>query len=189
MFRQTSKINWQKLGRVFIFIDAANLESAVKDLGWWIDYLKLKSLFSSAELVEIRDYCVAHNTLNQNNFFTFLKKNGFILITKPLKIIKEEDIQKGDIRKANFDVEIAVDSILLQNDFDVLVLFSGDSDFHYLIKKLQEKNKKVIVISTKHHVSKELIETSDRFIDLKKIRKVIERKGEITKSPSFATGG
>ena len=75
-------------GRVLVMIDAANLESSVKDLGWWIDYIKLRNLFSDEKLIEIRNYCVHHNTDNQNRFFTFLKKNKFVLITKPLKIIK-----------------------------------------------------------------------------------------------------
>lgn len=45
-------------GRVLVMIDAANLESSVKDLGWWIDYVKLRNLFNKERLVEIRDYCV-----------------------------------------------------------------------------------------------------------------------------------
>jgi len=122
-------------GRVLVLIDAANLESSVKCLGWWIDYIKLRDLFKSNDLIEVRDYCVRHNTDNQNKFFTFLKRNEFILITKPLKIIKAEDISRGDIRKANFDVEIAVDVMEMIDKFDTLVLFSGDSDFDYLLKK------------------------------------------------------
>jgi len=163
-------------GRILVIIDAANLESSVKSLNWWIDYIKLKELFDGNRLVEIRDYCVHHGTKNQNNFFTFLKRNGFILITKPLKIIKQEDIERGDIRKANFDVEIAIDVMKMADKFDTLVLFSGDSDFNYLLKDLKARNKKVIVISAKHHIAKELIVSSDKYIDIKKLRWLIERK-------------
>lgn len=88
--------------------------------------------------MEIRDYCVRHDTDNQDQFFTFLKRNGFTLITKPLKIIKKENVDKGDIRKANFDVEIAVDSMEMQSSFDTFVLFSGDSDFDCLLKKIEK---------------------------------------------------
>lgn len=163
-------------GKTLVIIDAANLESSVKSLGWWIDYVKLRDLFDTQKLVEIRDYCVAHNTDNQNKFFTFLKKNGYKLITKPLKIIKAPEIEKGDIRKANFDVEITIDVLEILDKFDTLVLFSGDSDFDYLIRKLRAKSKRIIVISTKHHISKELITSSNKYIDLKKLRKLIERK-------------
>jgi len=34
------RINLNKYlkGKILVIIDAANLESSVKDLGWWIDY-------------------------------------------------------------------------------------------------------------------------------------------------------
>ena len=163
-------------GRILVVIDAANLESSVKDLGWWIDYAKLRNLLDGNKLVQVRNYCVHHGTANQNNFFTFLKKNGYILITKPLKIIKQKEIKKGDLRKANFDVEIAVDVMEMADKFDTLVLFSGDSDFDYLIKILKSKGKRVVVISTKYHISKELIESGSKYIDLKKLREKIERQ-------------
>ena len=163
-------------GRVLVMIDAANLESSVKDLGWWIDYIKLRNLFSDEKLIEIRNYCVHHNTDNQNRFFAFLKKNKFVLITKLLKIIKQEDISKANLRKANFDVEIAVDAMDMAEKFNTLVLFSGDSDFDYLIKTLKNKNKKVIVISTKYHIAKELITSGNKYVDLRKLKAFVERK-------------
>ena len=165
-------------GRILVMIDAANLESSVKDLGWWIDYIRLRNLFDDKKLVEIRNYCVHHGSENQNKFFTFLKKNGFVLITKPLKIIKQEDILKDNLRKANFDVEIAVDALETADKFDTLVLFSGDSDFDYLIKVLKNKNKKVMVISTKYHIAKELIMSSNKYVDLRKLRMLVERKNK-----------
>jgi uncharacterized LabA/DUF88 family protein len=58
-------------GKILLIIDAANLESSVESLGWWIDYIKLRDLFDKERLVEIRDYCVAHNTNNQNKFSPF----------------------------------------------------------------------------------------------------------------------
>jgi len=165
-------------GKIAVFIDAANLESSVKSLGWWIDYVKLRDIFPKEDLVEIRDYCVRHNTDNQDQFFAFLKINGFTLITKLLKVIKDNDIDRGDIRKANFDVEIAVDAMEMQESFDTFVLFSGDSDFDYLLRKLRNSGKIVIVVSVKNHISKELIDSSDKYIDLKKLKMLIERKNK-----------
>ena len=62
------------------------------------------------------------------------------------------------------------------DSFDTLVLFSGDSDFDYLLKNIQGKGKNTLVISTSHHVSRELIERSHKYVDLKKIKELIERK-------------
>jgi uncharacterized LabA/DUF88 family protein len=79
------------------------------------------------------------------------------------------------VRKANFDVEIAVDALLLLADYSTLVLFSGDSDFAYLVQVLRSRGKHVVVISTKNHVSRELIAASHKYVDLRHIRSAISR--------------
>jgi len=63
----------------------------------------------------------------------------------------------------------------LISKYDVLVLFSGDSDFDSLIKKLRKEGKKVIVVSSRYHISKELIDSCNKYIDIKKLRSYIER--------------
>ena len=56
--------------RTYIFIDAANLESSVKSLDWWIDYRKLYKFFKTkTKLAGIRHYCVRHNDKRQDEFF------------------------------------------------------------------------------------------------------------------------
>jgi len=106
---------------------------------------------------------------------TVLKKLGYKLVTKPVKIIKKEKNQ-SHVRKANFDVEIAVEAMKRVNQYKSLVLFSGDSDFDYLLKELKKHGKKIFVVSLKHHIAKELIRSADYYFDLKKIKAVIERK-------------
>src|SRR5438132_1504359 len=83
-------------GRAYVCIDAANVESAAKDLEWHIDYRKLKALFATDGFVGIRHYCVRHGTSNQDAFFTFLKRAGYTLVTKPLKRIKADDPAEAD---------------------------------------------------------------------------------------------
>jgi len=59
-------------------------------------------------------------------------------------------------RKCDFDVEIARDVFNLSNDFEHLVLFSGDGDYAALVKDLIiNKSKKVIVVFAPGHVGKE----------------------------------
>jgi len=178
MRKKKKQFNWKSLGRILVCIDAANLENSVKDLGWWVDYKKLYNFFKKqTKLVEVRHYCVRFNNQQHEKFLTVLKRAGIRLVTKPLKIIKKEDIERGDIRKANFDVEIAVDTLLLSGKYDTFVLFSGDSDFDYLIKVLKkEERKTVIVISTKHHISRELISRCSFYLDLKRLKKFFQRR-------------
>ena len=73
-------------------------------------------------------------------------------------------------------MEITIDVMEMADKFDTRVLFSGDSDFDYLIKILKSKGKKAVVISIKYHISKKLIKSGSKYIDLKKLREKIERQ-------------
>ena len=160
-------------GRVIVFVDAANLECSLKELKWHMDYQKFYDYFSkNTNLYAIRFYCVRFDNAEQGNFFTALKKMGFKLVTKKMKIIRDGNTT---IRKANFDVEITYDALELREKYDTLVLFSGDSDFEYLIKKLRGYKKSTIVVSASYHISKELIYCCKKYIDLKKLRNEFER--------------
>lgn len=163
-------------GKVAVFIDAANLELSAKDRGWKVDYRKLyKWLKVTDKLKYIGFFTVRFDNKSHDAFLTILKKTGYKLVTKPLKVIKNKS-KAGHTRKANFDVEIAVEAMKQITFFDTMILFSGDSDFDYLLKELKKQGKRVIVVSTKYHISRELIKRADRYIDLRKIKKVIERK-------------
>lgn len=65
-------------------------------------------------------------------------------------------------RKCDFDVEIARDAFNLSNDFEQLVLFSGDGDYAALVEDLVSKGKKVIVVFAPGHIGKEYDEMKER---------------------------
>ena len=66
-------------------------------------------------------------------------------------------------RKCDFDVEIARDVFNLSNDFEHLILFSGDGDYAALVEDLTiNKNKKVIVVFAPGHVGKEYEKLSEQ---------------------------
>ena len=161
-------------GKTAVFIDAANIELSAKDLNFRIKYKNLyKWLSSQGELNYVGFYTARFENKEHDNFLTMLKKNGYKLVTKKLKVIRNKD--NSHLRKANFDVEIAVDALKYVGNYQTIILFSGDSDFAYLIDYLHKIGKKVIVASLKHHISKELIERSDYYLDLSRIKKEIKR--------------
>lgn len=164
-------------GKTAVFIDAANIELSAKDLGFKVDYQKLLSwLESEAKIIYIGFYTVRFNSKEHDAFLTFLKRTGYKLVTKPIKLIKNRK-DGGHLRKANFDVEISVDVMRRLVNFDSCILFSGDSDFNYLIKELKKSGKLVVVASLKYHISKELIESAHFYLDLHKIKSKIQREG------------
>src|SRR4030042_1703863 len=151
--------------RVYIFIDAANLERSVQDIKvnekdakeigvnndeviWRVDYKQFKDFFESiCDCGMVKFYSVNFQTRSHINFLTFLKRVLHIAMeTKPLKEY-EDHTEECPHRKANFDVEIAVDATFEMDNYETLILFSGDCDFEYLIKFLRKHNKNVIVFS------------------------------------------
>jgi len=173
-------------GKVFVYIDAANLEKSVQDmwvnpkdvpndfknytadhLHWRIDYQKFHHFFKSiGDLKEIKFYSADFQTESHHKFLWFLNKVlKFKLGTKPLKQYNDHTPQQPH-RKANFDVEISVDATFKLNQYDTLILFSGDCDFEYLLRFLRGQNKIAIVFSRTGHVAKELPPASSYYFDL-----------------------
>ena len=96
------------------------------------------------------------------------RKNGFKAVTKPIQWIKhylssdEKSIYKSPllkdkiktdkkgsfitIPKCNFDVEMCLDIVRLQDKYDTVCVFTSDNDFTPLIEYLIKRGKKVILI-------------------------------------------
>jgi len=69
-----------------------------------------------------------------------------------------------------------VDILLAVNDFDVLILFSGDSDFVYLIKVLQKLfQKRVIVYSSRRTISWEIKLAANNYLFFEDLKTKIKR--------------
>jgi uncharacterized LabA/DUF88 family protein len=81
--------------------------------------------------------------------------------------------------KGNMDIELAVDAMRLADNLDHVVLFSGDGDFRSLVEALQQKGRRVSVVSTlvsrPPMVADELRRQADQFIDLSELRAEVGR--------------
>src|SRR3989338_8655481 len=153
-------------GRVVVYIDAANLERSVKDM-----FVRPDDVPDNLKNLPTDTLCWSVDYKKLNEFFRYLLDKGlkFKLITKPIKEYGDHTINAPH-RKANFDVEIAVDSTFSMKDFDTLILFSGDCDFDYLIKFLRGNEKVVIGFSRSGHVAKELPPALSHYFDIANFR-------------------
>lgn len=89
---------------------------------------------------------------------------GYVVKAKEVKRIRLED--NTFEWKGNLDVELTIDVLGNINNFDTLILMSGDSDFAALLDTVKAQMKRVIV---KGHISKELLDRA-KYINLKKLK-------------------
>jgi uncharacterized LabA/DUF88 family protein len=108
-------------------------------------------------------------------FLTWLRRNGFRVITKPLKRFNDGST-KGDL-----DMELAVDLLTQVQHIDVAVIVSGDGDFTYLVDRAQRLGLRVEIASTPRYTAIELMEIADRYIDLEASLRVfsLDRSGAV----------
>ncbi len=162
-------------GRTYVFIDASNIYHSQKTLGWKIDFLKLKKyLENNTDLVKIFYYTAYDPRYKkQRKFLDFLEIIGYIVRKKKVKFIKNSNKEEGGFHKGNLDVELTIDAMENKDKFQTFILFSGDSDFEAVIKHMKAYGKNCIVISTKGHISIELIKQA-KYIDIKKLENEIK---------------
>jgi len=168
-------VDWSQCGRVLVLIDAANIGKGAQHSGFKVRYRQLARLFrEQSQLVDIRFYTADFETDAHQGFLRSLQHFGYRVVSKPVKVISTGKSQV--IRKANFDVEMAVDAMEILSCYDTLVLFSGDSDFAYLVRHLQSKGKRVVVCSMRGNVARELIKSTDQYVDLYELGADVVRK-------------
>jgi len=162
-------------GRVYVFIDAANIFYAQQTLGWRISYGKLMQYFKKECGKHTKCFIYAaydENRQSERKFLDMLDINGYILRTKAIKKIRIS--ASRDKYKGNLDMELAFEIVDLLDKYDTAVLMSGDSDFSVPIDRIKKKGKRIIVMSTRGRISRELLERA-KYIDLRKIKDEISQ--------------
>ena len=164
-------------GRVAIFIDGSNRFYAALQLGVEIDYTKLLCrLTAGSRLLRSFFYTGVDRTNDkQQGFLLWMRRNGYRVIAKDLVQLPDGS------KKANLDVEIAVDMMALVGSYDTAVLVSGDGDLAYAVNAVSYRGARVEVVSLRSMTSDSLINVSDRYIDLEAIKEDIQK----TPRPSY----
>jgi uncharacterized LabA/DUF88 family protein len=153
-------------GRVAIFIDGANLFYAVGELGIRIDYTKfLKYLVGNDTLFRAIYYTgVEAADEKQRGFLLWMRHHGFRVVSKPV-------LQRPDgSKKANLDVEMAMDIVSLGGQYDTVVLVGGDGDLACALGKVSDCRARVEVVSLRSMTSEALIDVADSYVDLEEIK-------------------
>ncbi|KKR89250.1 MAG: hypothetical protein UU85_C0004G0091 [Candidatus Wolfebacteria bacterium GW2011_GWA2_42_10] len=160
--------------RVGIFIDIQNLYHCAKHLYHGrVNYKELiRSLVDNRQLIRAIGYVVkSESAEGEAAFFEVLEKTGIELRVKDLQIFA------GGVKKADWDVGMAVDAIRMASFLDVIILATGDGDFVPLVEYLKwGLGRQVEVAAFGRSTSSKLKEATDLFIDLDSMPKIILKR-------------
>jgi uncharacterized LabA/DUF88 family protein len=145
--------------------------------GWFFDPRRVLEYFINGKntaLVNAFWYTGIKDPQDQRGFRDALISLGYTVRTKVLKEYYD-DVSGRYSQKANLDIEIVIDMFNTVEQYNHVVLFSGDGDFERAIELLRSKNTHITVVSTEGMIARELRNATDRYIDLNDIREYIEK--------------
>ena len=149
--------------RVGVLVDVANLYHSAKNLfGAKVNFKEvLRTAVEGRKLIRAIAYVIRSESEEERAFFSALDKQGFEAKSKDLQIFA------GGVKKADWDVGIAVDAIKLADRLDTIIIVSGDGDYVPLVRYLQEnKGCRVEVAAFAKTTSSKLLEICEDFTDL-----------------------
>lgn len=159
--------------RVAVLIDVQNLYHSARAL--FQKRVNFKELLTSAvgerQLIRAFAYVVRTKTGEEKPFFEALTKLGIEMRVK--------DLQEyyGGMKKADWDVGLAVDAIKTSEIVDVVIVASGDGDYVPLVEYLKNQGRRVEVFAFGKSASAKLKESADEFVDLSENPKKFLIKG------------
>ena len=118
----------------YAFIDGQNVNLAVRDQGWTLDWIKFRKYLK--DKYRITDAYLFIGYVEGNaNLYRSLQKYGYILIFKPTM-----ELPDGRV-KGNVDAELVLHAMIEYDNFDQAVIVTGDGDFYCLIEYLRNQGK------------------------------------------------
>jgi uncharacterized LabA/DUF88 family protein len=121
----------------------------------------------------------------QQRFLMWMRHHGYRVLTK--EVVQQPDGSK----KANLDVEIAVDLMKLAPFYDTAVLVSGNGELAYAVEAVSYRGVRVELVSLRSMTRESLLNICDRYVDLETIKEDIQKTRGISecktiKQPSLA---
>jgi len=148
--------------RVAVLMDVQNMYHSAKNI--FQARVNFKAVLTAAvagrKLIRALAYVIKTESGEEQNFFDALTKIGIEIKSKDLQIFP------GGMKKADWDVGIAIDALELSKRTDAVVLISGDGDFVPLVNYLKMNGAQVEVAAFGQSTSSRLIQAADEFTDL-----------------------
>jgi uncharacterized LabA/DUF88 family protein len=131
----------------YAFIDSQNLNLAIHELGWKLDFARFRVYLKDKFQVEKAYIFIGFMPSNQE-LYSFLQDSGFVCVFRPTLTYKDGKT------KGNCDAELILQAMIDFNEYKQAVIVTGDGDFYCLIKHLIENKKlKTLLVPNRYKYS------------------------------------
>jgi uncharacterized LabA/DUF88 family protein len=124
----------KKRANNFAFIDSQNVNLAIRELGWRLDFRRFR-IYLAEKYGVTKAFLFIGYIEGNANLYKSLQEAGFICIFKPT--LKYKD----GTTKGNCDAELVLQAMIEYPNYERAVIVTGDGDFHCLAKHLLEQGK------------------------------------------------
>ena len=154
----------------YAFIDSQNLNLAIRDQEWILDYKRLRKYLEQKYNISQAFLFIGYVPSNQN-LYTSLQKYGYLLIFKPTLVL----LNGGT--KGNVDAELVLHSVIEMQNYDKAIIVSGDGDYHCLVDYLIKQDKLLhLMIPNKYKYSSLLKKFADKIVFMNNLKEKLEYK-------------
>lgn len=155
----------------FAYIDGANLYKGVADLGWELDYKRLRLWLDNKYKIK-RAYLFLGLIRQYKDLYKYLQEVGFTLI------FKETTYDGNGKAKGNCDADLVLQTVCdtYENNCDKAVIISSDGDYASLVKFLQKRGRLIALISPSNNCSVLLKRTDAKIIYLDWVKSKVDSK-------------
>lgn len=160
--------------KMAVFVDVQNVQETFERQGFGVRYDALKEYLLehfNLKKDEVKFIAFVPYKRDEDRRIRLIDALAFMGFRVISKVIREHP--DGGL-KANMDVELTLEAVLLSERISQAVLVSGDSDFVSLVSYLSRKGVRVTIIGPgRASTSVELIRMADDYINMEEIPNVL----------------
>lgn len=125
--------------RNYAFIDSQNVNLAIRDQGWRLDWRRFRIHLEEKYAVRKAFLFIGYVEGN-SELYTALQDAGFLCVFKPTLTYKD------GTTKGNCDAELVLQAMIEYQNFEKAVIVTGDGDFYCLAKYFIEQDKLEVLV-------------------------------------------
>ena len=118
----------------YAFIDSQNLNLAIRDQGWILDFKRFRVYLTEKYGVSKAFIFIGYVESNKK-LYDFLGSVGYVCVFKPTLAYKDGHT------KGNCDAELVLQAMIEFKNFEKAVIVTGDGDFYCLVDYLKKQHK------------------------------------------------